>query len=228
MILASVPSIVTRLFPSYIWRFNEPEKRVYLTFDDGPIPETTNWILSVLKEYGAKATFFCVGDNVRKYPYLYEDIIKNGHSVGNHTYNHLNGRKTETKEYVKNVRKAEHFIQSNLFRPPHGMIKSAQYQDLKEDYNIVMWNVLSLDYERRISPQQCLRNVTSNASPGSIIVFHDSVKSWKNLQFALPMTLEFLSRQGYSFPAIQLESNYIQKTELIKWGFGSSMAVKRI
>ena len=205
MLISSVPNIVSRMFPSLVWKVNETEKVIYLTFDDGPIPETTEWILDTLKQFNAKATFFCVGDNVRKYPELFNKILDHGHLVGNHTYNHLNGWNTGIEEYIENVEKAAKLIKSDLFRPPRGMIRINQAQQLLEKYKIVMWNVLSVDYDRDISPEQCLRNVTSNAKEGSIVVFHDSIKAQKNMQYALPKTLEFYAEKGYSFASLNIE-----------------------
>lgn len=216
MLLASVPGVITKTFPSLIWRISKKEKIIYLTFDDGPIPETTNWILSTLKKYQAKATFFCVGDNVRKYPNLYKEILWEGHKVGNHTFNHLNGWKTGTKEYLANIEEAKKYISSRLFRPPHGLIKTSQVQKLKKDYNIVMWNVLSMDYDQKITPEQCLHNVTSNGKPGSIVVFHDSIKSRKNLEYALPETLEYFSVKGYDFESLNLSKCKEPKPSIIE------------
>lgn len=204
MLISSIPNIFTRMFPSLIWKVDETQKIIYLSFDDGPIPETTEWILNTLQQFNAKATFFCVGDNVRKYPELFQKILDEGHLVGNHTYNHLNGWKTSVDEYIENVEKAAEFIKSELFRPPRGMIRIDQAQKLLKKYHIVMWNVLSVDYDNSISPQQCLKNVTSNAKAGSIIVFHDSVKAQKNMQYALPKTLEYYTEKGYHFAKLNL------------------------
>ncbi len=150
MLISYIPNIVTKMFPSLIWKMNETEKLIYLTFDDGPIPETTEWILDTLKQFNAKATFFCVGDNVRKYPDLFNKILNYGHLVGNHTYNHLNGWNTSIEEYIDNIEKAAKLIKSELFRPPRGMIRIKQAQKLLEKYKIVLWNVLSVDYDNHI------------------------------------------------------------------------------
>ncbi len=227
MLLASMPGVITKAFPSLVWRIAEEEKVIYLTFDDGPIPETTNRILSTLKKYQAKATFFCVGDNVRKYPDLYEKILWEGHRVGNHTFNHLNGWKTETDEYVANIEEAKKHISSRLFRPPHGLIKISQVQELKTEYNIVMWDVLSMDYDQKITPEQCLHNVTSNAKSGSIVVFHDSIKSWKNLEYALPETLEYFTAKGYSFKALNLSAYQEPKPSIIEMWINYSFIRKQ-
>lgn len=216
MLLASVPAVVTKAFPSLVWKISRQEKIIYLTFDDGPIPETTKWILATLKKHKAKATFFCVGDNVQKYPNLYNEILFDGHTVGNHTFNHLNGWKTDTEEYITNIEKAKQHISSRLFRPPHGLIKTSQVQKLKKDFKIVMWDVLSMDYDQKITPEQCLNNVTENAKPGSIVVFHDSIKSRKNLEYALPETLEYFSAQGYSFESLNLSTHQEPKPSIIE------------
>ncbi len=206
MLISSVPNILTRMFPSLVWKVDETQKTIYLTFDDGPIPETTEWILKTLQQFNAKATFFCVGDNVRKYPELFQQILDEGHLVGNHTYNHLNGWNTSVDEYIENVEKAAKLIKSNLFRPPRGMIRIDQAQKLLEKYHIVMWNVLSVDYDKDVSPQQCLKNVTSNAKAGSIVVFHDSLKAQKNMQYALPKTLEHYAEKGYHFAKLNFSN----------------------
>jgi len=227
MILASMPKVVTKAFPSFIWRFPEEEKILYLTFDDGPIPETTPWVLSVLNDFNAKATFFCVGENVNKYTYLYDKLLNEGHSVGNHTFNHLNGWRTEPEAYTQNIKKAENYIQSNLFRPPHGLIKKSQFQSIREDYKVIMWDVLSMDYDKKITQEQCLKNVTNNAKPGSIVVFHDSIKAWDNLQYALPRALKHFSDLGYQFAAINLNQYSLPKPSLIEWWINYSIIKKR-
>lgn len=227
MFLASVPKFVTRAFPSLTWKIPEEDKVIYLTFDDGPIPEATPWVLEKLEEYNAKATFFCVGDNVRKHPFIYDMVINKGHSIGNHTFNHLNGWRTKPEEYVANIEKAEAYIDSNLFRPPRGLIKNAHYQLIKDRYKVIMWNVLSLDYEKKLSPKQCLKNVTDHAKPGSIVVFHDSIKAWKNMSYALPKTLEHFSSLGYRFEAIEVKQHSLPKPSLIEMWFNYSFQRKR-
>lgn len=204
MLISSIPGFFTRMFPSLVWKVDETEKILYLTFDDGPIPETTEWILNTLEQFNAQATFFCVGDNVRKYPHLFDKIKKAGHLVGNHTFNHLNGWNTGVEDYLANIEKANKLIQSNLFRPPRGMIRINQAQEILKKYHIIMWNVLSVDYDKNVSPQQCLKNVTSNAGKGSIVVFHDSLKAEKNMKYALPKTLEYYAARGYRFASLKL------------------------
>jgi len=202
MFLVRPPLIVTRLFSSILWKVPVKTKTLYLTFDDGPIPQTTPWVLGTLKQFNAKATFFCIGDNVRKYPDLYDRLVEEGHSVGNHTFNHLNGWKTDNSQYYENVEKAGKIIQTKLFRPPYGKIRTSQKDTIQQDHRIVMWDVLSRDYDQKISPQTCLNNVLNFARPGSIIVFHDSLKAQANMSFALPRMLEHFSEQGYRFKAI--------------------------
>lgn len=195
--------LVKFLFPNYLWSIPNAEKKVWLTFDDGPIPEITEWVLDELGKHGFKATFFCIGDNVRKNPEVFRKVIANGHAIGNHTFNHLDGWKTPVSDYVANVEKCASEmnnadLSTKLFRPPYGKIKRLQAKSLrKSGYKIVMWDVVSADFDQNIAPQQCLKNVLSNIEPGSIIVFHDSIKAFKNLEYALPKTLEFLSENGY-------------------------------
>jgi peptidoglycan/xylan/chitin deacetylase (PgdA/CDA1 family) len=184
-----------KLFPELIWRLANNKKEaqrneVFLTFDDGPTPEVTPWVLDCLNEYHAKGTFFCLGRNVDKYPGIYRQIIEAGHSVGNHTYSHLQGWKASNSEYLNDIQLAGHDIESRLFRPPYGRFRKSQIREIRKNYEIVMWDLLSGDYDRNVSPQQCLRNIESHIRPGSIIVFHDSVKAKRNLYYALPQVLE--------------------------------------
>jgi peptidoglycan/xylan/chitin deacetylase (PgdA/CDA1 family) len=167
------PGLLKLLFPEFVWRYNSGEKKVYLTFDDGPIPESTLWTLDMLRERNVKATFFCVGDNVRKYPDLYRKIVEEGHAVGNHTYNHLRGWQEDSLKYIENVIMASEYINSRLFRPPYGMIKRSQAKHLLQEYKVVMWDVLSGDYRKDISPQRCFEDVYKKVRPGSIILFHN-------------------------------------------------------
>ncbi len=196
--------IIKKLFSNYIWDIPNNENKIYLTFDDGPTPEITNWTLNQLEHYQAKATFFCIGDNLRKYPEIYQEIIKKGNAVGNHTFNHLKGWKTKTADYIENAKLFESELNKistancNLFRPPYGKIKPSQSKILRnEGYKIIMWDVLSADYDQSISPEECLENVIQNCKSGSIIVFHDSIKGFKNLEYVLPRTLEFIKEKGF-------------------------------
>ncbi len=191
------------IFPNYIWDIRNDENKVYLTFDDGPTPKITEWTLAQLKLHNAKATFFCIGDNVRKFPEIFQKVINEGHSIGNHTFNHFNGWNTEKEMYIKNVELcnqeiAEGRLQTDLFRPPYGKIKPSQSKILrKQGYKIIMWDVISYDFDTSITPEKCLENVLNNVQSGSIIVFHDSKKAYKNLEFVLPRTLQFLKEKGY-------------------------------
>lgn len=194
-----VPQLLKKLFPSFTWDYNTGKKVVYITFDDGPIPESTPWTLNLLKEKGVKATFFCVGDNVRKYPELYQQVLDEGHAVGNHTHNHLRGFTSQNKTYVNNVTLASKYINSKLFRPPYGMIKRSQAKELLKDFKIVMWDVLSEDYRQDISPETCFKAVLKHTRPGSIILFHNHVKSEKNMQYALPRLIDELRNRGFKF-----------------------------
>lgn len=227
MLLASIPNVITKAFPSLIWKIPENEKVLYLTFDDGPVPEATPWVLETLRKFGASATFFCVGDNVRKYPHLFEQILKGGHSVGNHTFNHLNGWTTKPEDYIKNIEKAAKLIDSNLFRPPRGLLKNSHFQLIKAKYKVIMWNVLSIDYDKKLSQKQCAKNVINNAKPGSIVVFHDSIKAWKNMHYALPEVLEHFTNLGYQFKAIQFKQLSQKKPSLIEMWFNYSFQRKR-
>ncbi|MFZ4105335.1 polysaccharide deacetylase family protein [Flavobacterium sp.] len=195
---------IKKLFSNYVWDIPNNENKVYLTFDDGPTPEITQWTLNQLKKYNAKATFFCIGNNIQKYPELLMEVIKEEHSIGNHTYNHLKGWKTNTQEYIENTKlfDKEYSKLTNesckLFRPPYGKIKPSQSKILRKmGYKIIMWDVLSVDFDATITPEQCLENVLKNIIPGSIIVFHDSVKAYSNLEYVLPRTLDFLKQKGF-------------------------------
>lgn len=174
-------------------------KVVYLTFDDGPIPEVTPWVLDLLDSYGIKATFFLVGDNVRRNPQLFEEIKKRGHSYGNHTMHHLQGFKVRSIKYMRDLTEADRIIKSPLFRPPHGLIRWSQARSIKKHYNIIMYDLVTRDYSKRLSPQDVLGNVRKYTRNGSIIVFHDSLKAEKNLRAALPAAIEWLKSEGYEF-----------------------------
>ncbi|MEW4923540.1 polysaccharide deacetylase family protein [Algibacter sp. 2305UL17-15] len=225
MVLVPVktPKVVKSLFPNYVWNIDTSEKIIYLTFDDGPTPEITEWTLDILKRYNAKATFFCIGANVEKYPSIFQQVLNDGHAIGNHTQHHIKGWKTKAKEYLKNIELCEAVLKSqitnsdvkapitkaigtltvNLFRPPYGKITSSQGKSLIElGYKIIMWDVLPFDWKENVSPDECLNNVISKTKEGSIIVFHDSVKASRNMQYALPKVLECFSEKGYRFEVL--------------------------
>ena len=200
------PVLLKKMFPNYIWDISTESNDIYITFDDGPTPDVTDQVLDELKKFDAKATFFVVGENAKKYPKLLKRIEAEGHVLGNHTNNHIKGWKTKTKNYLNNVEKASKIIDSKLFRPPYGQLKPKQGKKLIEvGYNIIMWNVLSLDWDNAISKEACLNNVISKTAKGSIIVFHDSIKASKNMLFALPKALEYFSNLGYNFKAINIK-----------------------
>lgn len=199
-----IPKWFRQLNKNLVWNIPTKEKIVYLTFDDGPHETATPFVLDQLKNYNAKATFFCLGKNVQTYPDIYKRILHEGHTTGNHTFNHLNGLSTKRDIYIDDVSKAAEYIQSNLFRPPYGKISPFTSKILKNKfgYKIIMWDVLSADFDIKISPEKCLQNVLNNVERGSIIVFHDSTKAWNAMQFALPNVLRKLSEDGYIFHGI--------------------------
>lgn len=182
-----------------LWNIDSEKKELFLTFDDGPTPRLTEWVLDILSSFDAKATFFCLGKNVEQFSEIYQRIIKEGHGVGNHTYDHPNGWKTKDSSYCNNVKQCSELVDSKLFRPPYGKISRSQRKVLKEDYKIVMWDVLSGDFDLSITPEKCLSNVIYNSSKGSIIVMHDSLKAEKNLRYALPKMLDHFTCDGYKF-----------------------------
>lgn len=198
-----LPAWFTRLYPEAVWRMPADEKVVYLTFDDGPVPGVTQAVLRILQQYGIKGTFFCVGENVERYPEIFDQIRKEGHSVGNHTFNHIHGLKNTNSTYFANVEKADKLIMSDLFRPPYGLLKGSQYWVLKENFHIIMWDVISCDYDPNLKPKQCVRNVINFVRNGSIITFHDSYKAERNVLNALPLVIEKLLNEGYSFRKIE-------------------------
>ena len=203
MFIEQVPAFVRNIFPEALWRMNSAEKAVYLTFDDGPIPVITPWVVDLLGKYNIKATFFMVGDNVRKHPQEYTQVVEAGHRVGNHTFNHLKGLFTDTREYLENVEKADALIHSNLFRPPHGMLRRSQYKELCKRYKFIMWDLVTRDYSRRLNGEEVLGNVKKLVRPGSIITFHDSLRSEANLKYALPRSIDWLLEEGYSFKVFE-------------------------
>lgn len=192
------PLLYRLLFPEAIWRVKKRKRKVaYLTFDDGPIPEVTPWVLDTLDRYGVKATFFFVGDNVRKHPYLYDEVKRRGHSYGNHTMHHLQGFKTPRLRYMRDITEADGLIDSPLFRPPHGLMRWSQAKAIKNHYNIIMYDLVTRDYSIKMTPEQVFRNVRRHARNGSIIVFHDSLKAERNMKEVLPRAIEWLQNEGY-------------------------------
>jgi len=208
MIPAKTPKLISRTLTGFVWNVPNPDNNIFLTFDDGPIPEVTPWVLDVLRSLDVKATFFCVGENISKHPGIFERVLKEGHSIGNHTYNHLNGWHTDLNSYSENITKTEdvlkeHGVVSKLFRPPYGRIKSSQSKFLKDkQYKIIMWDVLSKDYLQTIEPQNVRKNVLNNIDSGSIIVCHDNIKAFKNLQAVLESTILELLERGYVLKAL--------------------------
>lgn len=198
-----LPGWITSMFPEAIWNLPTSSKVVYLTFDDGPVPEVSPQVLEILRAYNIKATFFMVGENVARYPWLFDQIKKEGHSVGNHTYNHIQGIRSKNTTYLENIEKADKLIGSNMFRPPHGTLKRAQYRMIIQKYKLVMWDVVSCDYDAGLTPTECLQNVIDFVKDGSIITFHDSMKARKNVLEALPKTIDYLLNMGYRFEKIE-------------------------
>ena len=215
MYLVKSPLLLKWYYSDLIWNKSRSEKIVYLTFDDGPIPNVTDFVLNTLKSFDIKATFFCIGDNIIKHPEVFERLKTEGHAIGNHTFNHLKGWKTDDETYLANSLKSQDLTQTNLFRPPFGRIKKSQVRKLKSvlcsqfpinkpktascELQIVMWDVLSGDFDINLSPEKCLQNVIKNTENGSIIVFHDSLKAFDRLKYALPKTIQYLSAKGYQF-----------------------------
>lgn len=194
------PSIFLRwIYPRALWRMNRHEKAVYLTFDDGPIPEATPFVLDILDHFQIKATFFMVGDNVRKHPDIFRMVVERGHRIGNHTYNHIGGFKYLSKNYLANADKANETLHTDLFRPPHGWMRWIQYLLLRKKYRIVMWDLVTRDYSKRVTAEDVFHNVKRYTRNGSIITFHDSLKSIEKLRTALPQSIQWLKEQGYTF-----------------------------
>jgi peptidoglycan/xylan/chitin deacetylase (PgdA/CDA1 family) len=196
------PSILRNYYKSLVWNFPTTEKIIYLTFDDGPIPEVTPFVLEQLKQYGAKATFFCIGENIDRHPEIFKLINEQGHTTANHTFHHLNGWKTNNQLYFESVERARAFVGTKFFRPPYGRIRKSQIALLGARYSIIMWDVLSYDFDKNVSPEKCFSNVIRNTKEGSIVLFHDSIKAQKNLYYSLPKTLEHFSKKGFEFRAI--------------------------
>ena len=217
MYLIKTPFLLKKLYPSsLIWNKSREDKSIFLTFDDGPIPIVTPWVLKTLKNFNAKATFFCIGENITKHPEIFAQLKADGHAIGNHTYNHLKGWITDDETYLENINKCQQLTQTHLFRPPYGRIKrsqikllkyqvfSSKYQDdlQRNQFSIVMWDVLSGDFDTQLSPDKCLKNVIKNTENGSIVVFHDSLKAWERLEFVLPKALKYWTEKGFEFKAL--------------------------
>ncbi len=190
------------LYPKRIWDIKTHEKIIYLSFDDGPHPTITPFVLDLLKQYNAKASFFCIGHNVERYPQVYQRILSEGHTAGNHTYDHLNGFGTSNSEYIADIKKAANWIESDLFRPPFGRLKSVQARQLKY-YRIIMWDVLSGDFDPALKKETCLKMVKSKTRSGSILVFHDSEKAWEKLEYVLPELMAYFKAEGYQFEKLR-------------------------
>ena len=204
--LTTTPKLLRSFYKGRIWDIPNEKQELYLTFDDGPHPQVTPFVLDLLAKYNAKATFFCIGKNVEKYPHIYERILLEGHAVGNHTMNHLNGAKEKDEVYLADIAEAQKFIESSLFRPPYGRLSNFQQKQLqaaKFNFQIIMWSVLSADFDLTITHERCLENVLLHAESGSIIIFHDSEKARKNLEYALPKTLEYFADKGFTFKKIE-------------------------
>ena len=217
MYFVKTPFLLKKLYPSsLVWNKSRNQKVIFLTFDDGPIPIVTPWVLKTLKNFNAKATFFCIGENIAKHPEIFEQLKADGHAVGNHTHNHLKGWLTDDKIYLENFKKCQSLTQTNLFRPPYGRIKFSQIKLLKNQVanskhqddlqrnqiSIIMWDVLSGDFDTKLSPEKCLKNVIKHTQNGSIIVFHDSLKAWDRLEYTLPKALAYWIKQGYTFETL--------------------------
>src|ERR1700743_3241181 len=211
MYLTKSPWLLKKLYPKLTWHMPPGKPSIFLTFDDGPIPIVTPFVLKILKEHNAKATFFCIGDNVHKHPDVFEQVKNDGHAIGNHTYNHLNGWKPPDAEYIKNTLKADNILQTNLFRPPYGRIKRAQVsllQGAKPEMQFIMWDVLSGDFDTHLDPEKCLQNVLKHPRPGSIVVFHDSLKAFPRLEYVLPKAMDIWAEKGYAFESLDMRCEY--------------------
>ena len=205
MYLVKSPLLLKWYYPSLVWNKTRKDKVIYLTFDDGPIPDVTDFVLKTLNSFNVKATFFCIGDNIIKHPSVFERLVSAGHQVGNHTFNHLKGWKTDDQTYVQNMQQCQQLTQSNLFRPPYGRIKKSQVKRIKTlfpNIQIIMWDVLSGDFDTELSPEDCYKNVVRHTENGSIIVFHDSIKAYERLQYSLPRVLKYLLEQGFTFATL--------------------------
>lgn len=202
MYLVKAPFFLKLIYPKSIWNKSRKENKIYLTFDDGPIPELTPFVLDTLKQYNIKATFFCVGENIKKNPHLFDRILSEGHQVGNHTYNHLKGWETSDAKYLENIQQCQKLTKSNLFRPPYGKAKKSQLKKLYPNYQIIMWDVLTGDFDHSVSPEKCFINATKYTQNGSIIVFHDNIKAISRVKHALPKTIAYLLAKNYHFEVL--------------------------
>ena len=200
--MRQIPDFIKLMWRTPVWRINPSEKVIYLTFDDGPNPEVTPRVLDILDEFEAKATFFCVGENVLKYPKIFQEVKHRGHAVGNHTFNHVKGTEKTVKEYVDNVGKAHEYIHSKLFRPPHGRITLSQVNKLKADFKIIMWDFITYDFDRQVTSTEILKEVKIRSRNGSVVIFHDSLKARKNVLEALPEALRYWKKEGYEVKAL--------------------------
>jgi peptidoglycan/xylan/chitin deacetylase (PgdA/CDA1 family) len=205
MYLVKSPWLLKKIYPKLTWHIKTGKPSIFLTFDDGPIPIVTPLVLKILRGYNAKATFFCIGENVNKHPDVFAQVKADGHAIGNHTYNHLNGWKTLDEAYVANTLKTDEILHTNLFRPPYGRIKRSQVSWLKKErpnMQFIMWDVLSGDFDVNLTPEKCLANVLKHTKPGSIIVFHDSLKAFPRLEYVLSKAMEAWAKKGYHFEAL--------------------------
>jgi peptidoglycan/xylan/chitin deacetylase (PgdA/CDA1 family) len=203
MTLYSPPFWLKAIYPRELtWNVRTSQREVFLTFDDGPIPEVTPLVLSILKKYNVKATFFCVGENVKKYPEIFEKVLNDGHAVGNHTFHHTKAWKTEYNTYLSEVEQCHQLVKSRLFRPPHGQINRKIARKIGKDYQIIMWSVLTVDYDKNLSGEQCLNIAIKHTKPGAIVVFHDSLKAKERMEYALPLYIEYCLKEGYSFKVL--------------------------
>lgn len=202
-VINNPPKFVRRIMSNYLWKIGGQEKKIYLTFDDGPTPDVTEQVLDMLLKYNAKATFFCLARNIEHYPEIYQRIINEGHSVGNHTYSHLNGWKVSFDEYINDIDLAAQFVNSKFFRPPYGRFTKKQITEVqKKGYKIVLWDVMPEDYNPNVKPEDCCNCVLKYTTEGSIITFHDSLKGSRNLLYSLPLVLEHFAQKGYDFVAL--------------------------
>ncbi len=214
MYLIKTPLLLKKIYPSsLLWNLSRDKKVIYLTFDDGPIPIVTPWVLKTLKNFNIKATFFCIGENITKYPEIFNQLKADEHAIGNHTYNHLKGWITENKTYLENYNQCQQLTQTNLFRPPYGRMKHSQIKLLTKDQEsieksnpplkIIMWDILSGDFDIKLSPEKCLKNVIKYTENGSIVVFHDSLKAWDRLEYTLPKAIKYWLEKGFTFDTLQ-------------------------